>query len=256
MIRWMLFIPCAAFLCILYFHYLDFIFRGKANVYRINTSAALTATKKEYRNTISNLAVFALTGLLLGFFIDGGYTKVYSQTPAQLSSIIYLPASFLLALLVHDVYFYVTHRLLHLRFWFKQVHRVHHQSHTTNPWSAFSFHFAECIIQIGIVPLLAFLFPLHEIVLMLFVFFMMFITVYGHSGYELRPNKHQLFNIFNTSLHHSQHHQYVHYNFGIYLNIWDRLFASNHPGYHHSFKQLRSVVKFRKEKAKHPSYGK
>ncbi len=249
MIRWMFFIPCVAFLCILYFYYLNSILRGKASVYLINQSVSVRPSTKEYRNTTINLAVFALTGLLLGFFIDGGFTKVYSQTTVQFSSIIYLPASFLLALLVHDIYFYITHRLLHLRFWFKRVHQVHHHSHSTNPWSAFSFHFAEGIIQIGIVPLLAFLFPVHEFVLMLFVFFMLFITVYGHSGYELRPNKHKLFNIFNTSLHHSQHHQYVHYNFGIYLNIWDRLFASNHPGYHHSFQQLGVAVKFRKRKS-------
>ena len=63
-------------------------------------------------------------------------------------------------------------------------------------------------------------------ILLLFVFLMLFISVYGHSGYELRINKWKGFYVFNTSLHHFQHHEHVHYNFGIYLNIWDRLFGT------------------------------
>jgi sterol desaturase/sphingolipid hydroxylase (fatty acid hydroxylase superfamily) len=125
---------------------------------------------------------------------------------------------------------------------FKRIHSWHHQSHNTNPWAAFSFHPFEGVLQIGILPLVAFTLPINEAVLFAFAGFLLFMTVYGHSGYELRANKWSTLNIFNTSLHHYQHHKLVRYNFGLYLNLWDRIFSSNAPDYKKSFKKLSARI--------------
>jgi sterol desaturase/sphingolipid hydroxylase (fatty acid hydroxylase superfamily) len=256
MIFWMLFLPVAALLTILYFHYFEVLFGQKMRDLRIALNEKNTPTRAEYRNTIVNLIVFLVVGLFMGYAIKSGWTKVYSSTATGGGQVFYLIASFFLALLLHDIYFYASHRFLHSRFMFKHVHVEHHKSHTSNAWAAFSFHPVEGVIQIAIVPLLAFVLPMNEYVLMVFAFFMLFITTYGHAGYELRANKWKGFNIFNTSLHHYQHHKYVACNYGIYLNVWDRLFSSNYPEYGKALSELAAKHRQRKEVAKHPNRGK
>ncbi|MEZ4750285.1 MAG: sterol desaturase family protein [Bdellovibrionota bacterium] len=55
---------------------------------------------------------------------------------------------------LHEVYFYWTHRWLHHPWWFKRVHRVHHESVNPTPWAVFSFHPVEAVIQAVVLPLL------------------------------------------------------------------------------------------------------
>ena len=242
MIFWTLFIPIIALFLILYFSYIDVLFSGKKRAYLIEGNEAKAPDSSEIKNTVVNLVVFAIFGALLDLSISKGITQIYSGPPKTLVDFLFLFATFFIALALHDVYFYWTHRLLHTQLLFKKVHVYHHQSHQPNAWSAFSFHPIEGIIQIAIVPLVAFILPVHEWVLMLFTAFLLFISVYGHCGYELRPNKLNAFNVFNTSLHHYQHHKYVHYNFGIYLNLWDKLFKTDHPTYESSFKKLAEQI--------------
>jgi lathosterol oxidase len=186
-------------------------------------------TKKELTRTLTSLVIFTAVGLFLDVTYIKGFTKIYTSPSTYSTS--YLVVSFFLALAINDVYFYFSHRLMHWKPFFKVVHFMHHQSHTPNPWSAFSFHPIEAVIQIAIVPLIAFCIPIHLYVLIGFGSFMLVVSVYGHCGYELRANKPGVFNVFNNSIHHNQHHQFVKYNFGLYLNIWDRLFKTNHPTY-------------------------
>jgi lathosterol oxidase len=83
--------------------------------------------------------------------------------------------------------------------------------------------------------------------LIIFTLVMSFLTVYGHCGYELRAEKWKGFEVFNTALHHQQHHQLVRYNFGIYLSIWDKLFGTFSPSYDKSLKRL--IAKNKEAKA-------
>ena len=186
-------------------------------------------TKKELKRTLISLLVFSLVGFGLDWAIRQDYTQLYANINEQ--SKLYLVVSFFLALGINDIYFYLTHRILHWKIFYTKVHYIHHQSHYPNPWSSFSFHPIEAVMQIGVVPVVALLLPIHTSVLIGFASFMLLVSVYGHCGYELRANKPVVFNIFNNSIHHNQHHTYFKYNFGLYLNIWDRLFKTNHPSY-------------------------
>lgn len=243
MIRWGLYLPSMSLALILYFQYFNFIFKGRFSASKIEPELASIPRKFEYRYTIISLLIYALVGLILGFYIDQGNTKVYKGPIHGIPGFAYLVISLFSALGIHDLYFYFSHRLLHSKYFFKSVHSRHHRSQPANAWSAFSFHPIEAYLQIGIVPLVALVLPIHEYVFYLFVGFLLFIPVYGHSGYELRGGKAKFFSLFNTSLHHYQHHQFVNYNFGIYLNIWDKLFSTNYPGYDKTFRELSSRIK-------------
>lgn len=247
MIRWGIYIPVITILLILLFHYLGRIFGKKVNGNVIDPSQPSVVRSFELFQTLQSILIFCFTGMITGFFIDRGLTKVYWGIGMNVWELTYLVLSFILALGFHDIYFYLTHRLLHLRFLFKIVHFKHHRSHPTNALSTFSFHPIEGIIQILVVPLVAFVIPLHEGVLLLFTAFLIFVSVYGHSGYELRPNKKGLFRIFNTSLHHYQHHEFVNYNFGIYLHLWDDIFGTNYPSYKEDVISIGKRIKSEKK---------
>lgn len=230
MIYWSILLPILATSAILLFWVLLKARPSPLEKMLITTHSFFAAfTPTERKRTLSSLGIFLVVGLLLDLAYYTGHTRIYTSASDYSTS--YLFISFFLALAINDVYFYFSHRLMHWRPLFTRVHYIHHQSHEPNPWSAFSFHPIEAVLQIAVVPLVALVLPIHLYVLIGFSAFMLLVSVYGHCGYELRANKPSIFNIFNNAIHHHQHHKYVKYNFGLYLNIWDRLFKTNHATY-------------------------
>jgi lathosterol oxidase len=243
MIFWSIFLPVLAFTLVIYFTYWPALHkRGPGRQYKIDVVHSVRILRSEYRLTCLSLVIFFLVGLLNGFMIDHGMTRVRPAGPLTLSSFLIGLGGFLCAALLHDFYFYTTHRLLHSRLMFGTVHKIHHHSHDTNAWSAFSFHPVEGIIQVGIIPIVGLLIPMTETALILFATYLLLMTVYGHSGYELRSHRLKMFAFFNTSYHHFMHHRYVDCNYGIYLNVWDRLFGTNHREYEKSLDELAERI--------------
>ncbi|SDI57786.1 sterol desaturase family protein [Mucilaginibacter sp. P25] len=156
-----------------------------------------------------------------------------------------------LMILMHDTYFYWTHRVMHWKPLFKLMHKTHHLSTNPTPFAAYAFHPLEAVVEIGIVPLIAFTIPYHGTALTIFSLYSLLLNVTGHLGYELFPQgftTHKLFKWHNTSTHHNMHHRLIKCNYGLYFNIWDRLMGTNHPDYEKSFEQV--VEKREKVKCK------
>lgn len=237
-----LFIPLAAIAWILFFQYLPWLFGSQVNHLVIPDRQTSKNTKKEYLLSALNLLVFTGFGGLLDYLNSTELIKFYFEVEFTWNSLLYLPASLFISLFIHDLFFYLSHRILHIPFILKYIHMHHHQSHTVNAWTTFSFHPIEGCIQISIVCWLPLILPIHPVIHGIFTLFMLFMSVYGHSGYELRAKKAPIFNAFNTSFHHAQHHQFGNYNFGIYLNFWDRLFKTNHATYENGYKRLRDYI--------------
>ena len=142
--------------------------------------------------------------------------------------------SIIAALVLHDTYFYWTHRLLHLRALFRLVHRVHHLSTNPTPWTANAFHPLESVVQAGAVVLIIFVVPIHPVALVAFQVISTAINVYGHSGYELYPRgwpRHWLGRWINTSVAHNTHHAAARHNYGLYFLFWDRWLGTLDPDY-------------------------
>ena len=126
---------------------------------------------------------------------------------------------------------------------FKHIHLVHHQSTNPTPYTSFSFHPLESLVEFGIVPLVALVLPLHASALFLFTAWSIAFNVMGHTGYEFSPRgftQHWLFKWFNTPTHHNMHHSKSKYNYGLYFNIWDRLMGTNHPQYDQTFEAIKN----------------
>lgn len=168
--------------------------------------------------------ISALVGVLLYSHAIRPHTLIYYAISEY--GWAYYVLSFFLALFIHDTYFYWLHRLIHRPRYFKLFHKIHHISTNPSPWSAFSHHPLETVLQSGIFVLFAFLLPLHPSMMLIFFFFMTLHSVYAHLGWELLPkgaNRHWLLRWFNSSVMHNVHHQKFNSNFGLYFTFWDRL---------------------------------
>ncbi len=196
---------------------------------------------REFLYSISTAIIFATLGYLFFFGPLVEYTLVYKDLDAH--STWYFFGSVALTLLVHDTYFYWTHRAMHHPKLFPVFHKVHHLSTNPSPWAAMAFHPLEAVVEFGIVAIVPFLYPIHPLAIGLFLLIMMIYNVYGHLGYELYPKGFAssiLGRWINTSVNHNQHHQYFKGNYGLYFLWWDRWMGTLRSDYEEQFDQVKS----------------
>jgi lathosterol oxidase len=185
------------------------------------------------------IIVFGIVISLVGVAGKHGLTRVYPNINDK--GYTYYIFSIVLMIFLHDTYFYWTHRLMHWKPLFKAVHRVHHLSINPTPFAAYAFHPLEAVVEIGIIPLIAFTIPHHTSAIVIFSLYSLLLNVMGHVGYELFPKgfaSHKWFKWHNTSTHHNMHHRLTKCNYGLYFNIWDRLTGTNHAQYEKSFDEV------------------
>ena len=141
---------------------------------------------------------------------------------------------------LHDTYFYWMHRLMHHPVLFKYIHLVHHKSTNPSPWTAYAFHPLEAVIEVGILPVIAFTLPVHQHAIGWFFLFQIAYNVYGHLGFELYPkgfHKNWLGRWVNTSVAHNLHHKGFHGNYGLYFLFWDRMMGTLRSDYDETYEK-------------------
>jgi sterol desaturase/sphingolipid hydroxylase (fatty acid hydroxylase superfamily) len=153
----------------------------------------------------------------------------------------WLVISVALAIVLHDTYFYWTHRLMHHRRLYKLFHHTHHLSTNPSPWAAYSFSPLEALVQAGIGPLIAFTIPIHPLGFTLFMIWQIGFNVLGHCGHEIFPAwfvRSWCGCVLNTPTHHAMHHEKFRSNYSLYFNVWDRLVRTNHHRYAERFAEI------------------
>jgi sterol desaturase/sphingolipid hydroxylase (fatty acid hydroxylase superfamily) len=169
--------------------------------------------------SVLSSAVFALSGVMIIHLWHLDKTAIYSDISER--GIWYFLLSFPLALIIHDTYFYWTHRLFHRPGLFHKFHLAHHESKVPSAWTSFAFHPLEALVQAIILPLIVIFIPLHWIILISFLSFMSLTGLLNHLGYELYPAfLENRFGIISAT-HHQVHHSKVKMNFGLYFTWWD-----------------------------------
>ncbi len=199
---------------------------------------------REMGYSILTICIFALVSLFLFFNPHiSPHTTRYVDI-AEYGWAYYFMA-FPLMFIMHDTYFYFTHRLMHHERLFKWFHLVHHKSTNPSPWAAYAFHPLEAIVEVGIVVIFLFTIPVHRSHILLFFLMMIIYNVYGHLGYELYPKGFSRSTVgkwINTSVNHNQHHQYFKGNYGLYFLFWDRVFGTIRKDYDEQFETVQSRV--------------
>jgi len=202
--------------------------------------------------------IFALIGVVLLLPAVRSHTRIYTDIADYGGA--YFVISFVLSLLIHDAYFYLTHRLMHHPKLFKVFHLLHHRSTNPSPWAAFAFSPLEAVVEGSIIFVIALLIPIHPLAILAFLLFMTIYNVYGHLGYEIYPQwvvNSPVGKWLNTSTSHNMHHQYFKGNYGLYFRFWDELFRTTHPHYDATLAKLVGKPKKDEalEKALIPNYS-
>lgn len=166
----------------------------------------------------------APAGLLAWGWQEHGWTRVYSDVDAY--PLWWLPASVLVYLLLHDAWFYWTHRWMHRPRLFRLAHAVHHASRPPTAWAAMSFHPLEAVTGAIVIPALVLIVPIHYASLFVVLTVMTLMGVTNHMGWELFPRRlveGRAGAWLITASHHQRHHQQYGCNYGLYFRFWDRL---------------------------------
>ncbi len=174
--------------------------------------------------------IFALSGTILLILWQNGFTGIYLEWTAY--PLWYLPVSLLLAMLIHETYYYWLHRWMHRPKVYRLVHKWHHDSIETTSFTAFSFHPIESVLQALMIPVLIIFLPMHLSVLLLFLIIMTISATINHAGIEIYPaffNRHWLGQWIIGATHHDLHHKQFRYNFGLYFTFWDRWMKTESP---------------------------
>ena len=191
--------------------------------------------------SLLSIAIFPVYMLVLTHPTIAPFTTRY--TDIQEYGWFYYFALFPVLFVLHDAYFYWTHRAMHHPALFKWFHLVHHKSTNPSPWAAYAFHPLEALVENGIVAVFFFTVPIHITQVAIFFLLSIVYNVYGHLGYELYPKGFQRSLIgkwINTSVNHNMHHQYFKGNYGLYFLWWDRWMGTIRPDYEERFDEVKN----------------
>ena len=192
--------------------------------------------RKEIIRSNITAIIFGISGAVLLLLWQKGYTKLYEDIHDY--PLWWLPLSLFAALILQETYYYWLHRWMHIPKIFRIVHKWHHDSHIASPWTAFSFHPLEGLIQAIFLPLILLFLPMNLYVLVVMLTIMSISSVINHLDIEVYPKWFSK-NIITRSMigatHHSLHHKQYKYNFGLYFTWWDKLTKTESPVYDELF---------------------
>lgn len=187
----------------------------------------------------STFLVFAIMDVFLLYSESKGYTKLYFDISDY--GYVWLGVSFFLMLFIDDMFFYWSHRAMHLPRFYKFFHKVHHESTDPSPLTAFAFHPSEAIIENMMHFVLPFLLPLHFGTIIAWQIFSMLNNVLGHLGYEIYPKiwvKLPILQFKTASTHHNMHHQLFNGNYALYFTWWDKWMGTEFKDYESRHEQI------------------
>lgn len=196
---------------------------------------------REILTSARTVLVYAIVFTPILWLKSNGYSASAWTGPRTIA----VTAGFVVALLlVHDGYFYWTHRLIHRPAFFKRWHRTHHKTITPTPFAAYAFDWREAALHTGMPALWQLTIPTPNAAFVVFLGIMIARNAVGHCGTELHPRgfaDHPFWQHFTTTTHHDLHHSgSFGTNYGLYFTWWDRICGTEHPRYRAIFREITS----------------
>jgi sterol desaturase/sphingolipid hydroxylase (fatty acid hydroxylase superfamily) len=188
--------------------------------------------RREFAYSMSTVVIFAAVGFFVYTQAINGRYQIYRDVGDL--GWAYTLASFVVLVVLHDAYFYWTHRALHSRWLFRPVHAVHHRSRNPSPWASYCFHPVEALVQAAYLPLVLVFVPAHATVIFIVMVHMMLRNALGHSGFEIYPRngvRRWPWSWLTSTTHHQMHHERMEANFGLYFVWWDRCAGTEYLDY-------------------------
>ncbi|QJF50275.1 sterol desaturase family protein [Roseobacter ponti] len=172
----------------------------------------------------SGVTVWTAYEVLMFWAMANGYAPMLTWAGNPLWFI----ALFLLIPIWESFYFYWIHRFLHIPFFYKHVHALHHRNINVGPWSGMAMHPVEHLIFLGSV-LVHFVVAAHPIHILFHLQYYALTAATTHTGFEgmVIKDKNRLK---LGTFHHQMHHRYFECNYGSLELPWDKWFGSFHDG--------------------------
>ncbi len=143
----------------------------------------------------------------------------------RLPSIIYSIVHVFLLTIISDILFYLLHRLFHTRFLYKRFHKFHHSYNYVFAGVHHYIHEVETVVFILPALIPPIVMRSHIILAWIYILFIQFIGIYGHSGYMFFiPISRHL--PFMRSDYHDAHHYLFNKNFGLTWTFVDKFFGT------------------------------
>lgn len=142
----------------------------------------------------------------------------------------------------YDFYFYLFHRVAHIRWFYKNVHFLHHRFH--DPVGPVRRAFSPSEIFGNSLADAAFIMvtPVHPLAYIIARTILSYINVLNHWGHETFPSgftKGRFTKYITTATHHTLHHMYNNSNFSLFIN-WDIIFGTQYKKYDEFFEKVKS----------------
>lgn len=196
------------------------------------TPHRLQQIRQEIRNSAVTILVFVTLDVLIFELGARGIFRLYDDIGRF--GWLWFFLSIPVAVILHDAWFYWTHRLMHTRRLYRTFHLTHHRSHNPTPFTAYSFAPGEAAVNYMFAPMLLLILPIHSLALYAVMTIMIFKNATAHCGYELFPRNwafHPVLGCLTTVTHHDMHHERANGNYGFYFTWWDRWMGTEHGDY-------------------------
>jgi sterol desaturase/sphingolipid hydroxylase (fatty acid hydroxylase superfamily) len=146
---------------------------------------------------------------------------------------------------IHSVHFYLGHRLLHVRWFYRNFHALHHRNVEVGPWSGLAMHPVEHIIYFSTI-VVPWLLALHPVNALYQLQLAAFLPALSHSGYD-RLKVGKSLEIDAGAHFHYLHHKYFECNYGGSLLPLDKMFGTFHDGSDAGHASLRQRIRERRK---------
>jgi len=165
----------------------------------------------------------------------------YSLVNSFSSNLFWFFGFFLLLPIWSAFHFYWIHRFLHIPFFYKRYHSLHHRNVNVGPWSGFSMHPVEHFFYISSI-CIHWILASHPIHVIFHALYLGPGAAMTHTGYEnllIKDKKRLALGTF----YHQLHHRYYECNYGNEEMPWDRWFGTFHDGSQLATEQTRARKK-------------
>ena len=151
----------------------------------------------------------------------------------------------LLVPVIHELHFYLIHRLIHTPVLFRRVHRLHHKNVNPTPFSSLSMHPVEHVLYFSGV-LIHLVLPSNPLLALYHLYFAGYGAVVGHIGFDkmvLSDGR----SVDTHAYNHYLHHKYFEVNYSESTVPFDRLFGTFHDGTKEADVAMRARVAARRK---------
>jgi sterol desaturase/sphingolipid hydroxylase (fatty acid hydroxylase superfamily) len=169
--------------------------------------------QREIKASVVSILVFGVYGMLTAWLERVGILNI-NWSPTLPGALLELFILFLW----NEIHFYASHRLLHHPKLFSKIHFRHHQSKIPTPYSSFSFHWGEALLLGSVMLLAAPFVSLSWVGVIGLPLISITGNNLGHLNYDFFPQAKT-----SSNRRHSDHHKYIHGNFGFLLGLPDKI---------------------------------